>query len=137
MLKLDIDLNELKKHIENVKDWDDWYELEERIFRLNSWPVQSDEEVDSEVNRVDMIVDGNTWYATTNHYDVDPNVIYLYEMSRWEVFKLLEPDAYQDNLTRKEEYGKLCVRCRRWTSNIDVDVCPMCGNGLVLMKIPK
>lgn len=135
MFTLSITKTNVEKLIERINSWDDWYSAEESFFKLETWPELDFDQIDSDLEREDIVVDGVCWIATTNNYDVDPNLLYFYEYARWAIFMKLEPEAYLENLSNLGFYGKLCLQCSRYTNSIEVDKCPNCGSNVVLTKL--
>ena len=65
-------------------------------------------------------------------YDDNREVLYLYGITSEYVFEKLEPKAHAENLSRKEEYGKQCRFCFRYTRDFEVENCPFCSRRLTL-----
>ena len=137
MFTFSINKVELDSRIDSLDSWDDWYLIEEEIFKLEQWPELSVDDIENDICRGDIEIEGVLWHATTNNYDVHPLIIYLYEASRLRVFEKLDPISFQHNMAAIQEYGKLCVSCKRWAAKYEIDRCPICNDALVIYRLPE
>ena len=136
MFKLAINKNEIINAVNQLSSWEDWYEFKRSVFKTDDWPELTSKQVEDDINREDIVIDGITWEATTNNYDVDPDLIHLYEKCSRLIFEKMEPEAFKENLSNKDEYLRICTKCTRWAKTSKIDFCPVCGEELFMIPIP-
>lgn len=129
-----IDKNKVKNMISKITTWEEWDRIEEDIFRISSWEVNT-KSIESDLERLPEMIDGYEWEPTTLSYDISPEIYHLHKQSRMEVFAKLEPEAHRENQSHPERYCKLCVYCRRWSRKYPKDKCPNCGNELLPLPL--
>lgn len=132
---LSISKEELEEKLSRIKEWQEWYDLEKSLFKLGEWKKSDMETLEARGQRETIVLDGHEWMPLGDFYDDNREMIYLYEMARFYVFEKLEPEAYAENLSRKEEYGKDCSFCLRYTRDFDVENCLFCGRRLALFYL--
>ena len=127
---LSINKEELEEKLSRITEWEEWHDLEESLFRLGEWKEADIETMEAQGQRENIVMDGHEWMPLADPYDVDREILYLHEMASHYVFEKLEPEAHAENLSRKEDYGKECRFCLRYTADFDVENCPFCGRKL-------
>lgn len=135
MLKIEIDNKKLKNEVGNISNWDEWYKIEDELFRLKEWEEADIDTIEKDLERPPETINGYIWESTTTSYDISPEIYHLHEKTRLEVFAMLEPEADVDNKNHHERYGKWCVYCKRWTREYPEDNCPRCGKELLPLPL--
>lgn len=135
MLLFKIDIKKLECELENVSCWEDWFKIEKDIFQIDTWLETPIDVTEKDLKKPPVEVDNSLWEPTTNAYDIDPYIIYLYEKMSWKVFEKLEPEAVIENKKNPDQYGKWCVFCRIWTRKYQKNNCPLCGKVLCVMPM--
>lgn len=136
MYKLKIDRKKIFNDLSKIRKWSDWYKLEEGVFKLDSWPARDIDDIECQLERGDVVWQGDIWKTSANNYDVEPNLLHLHKLARAMVFSSLEPEAHRDNLKNGHEYAKECVYCERWSETSESKICPNCGKELISIKLP-
>lgn len=135
MLKFKIDKKILAHEISKISTWEDWDKIRDEIFRRDEWEDTDIETIGKDLERPTVVIDGYKWESTTNSYELSPELFYLHEKTRWEVFAKLDPEADADNKNHPERYGKWCVYCKRWSREYPESNCPQCGNELLPLPL--
>jgi hypothetical protein len=134
MIDFEIDRKRLTDEINRLSSWEDWERIEEDIFKLDEWD-EEDYNIERDMERQIIVVEGHEWKPTTLSYDISPEIYHLHWKTRLEVFAKLEPDAAEENSRHPERYGKICVYCKRWSKYYTKDNCPECGNELLPLPL--
>ena len=100
------------------------------LFKLEEWKEADVETIEAWGQRETIVLDGREWMPFVDYYDDNREILYLHEIASLYVFEKLNPKAYAENLSRKEEYGKQCRFCLRYTKDFEVENCPFCGRKL-------
>lgn len=132
---LGITRQELEEKLSRITTWEEWHDLEESLFRSEEWKETDADTMGIQLRRDNVVADGHEWMPLGDPYDIDREILYLYEVASHYVFEKLEPEAHADNLSRKEDYGKECRFCLRYTEDFDVENCPFCGRKLTLIYL--
>jgi hypothetical protein len=127
--------DDLEKLINDLSTWDDWDKIDKVIFRSEEWSKRFIEMHEVESKRSSEIIDGDNWNSYVEPYDVSPEILHLYETTRWRVYAILEPESEEENRKHPERYGKMCSYCRIWSQKYPKDKCPKCGNDLLLWPL--
>ncbi len=125
-----INKEELEEKLSQITEWQEWYDLEKSLFKLGEWKEADIETLEAREQRETIVLDGHEWMPIVDLYDDNREMIYLHEIASYYVFEKLEPEANAENLSRKEEYGKQCRFCLRYTIDFEVENCPFCGRKL-------
>lgn len=133
MNSMGITKQELEEKLSRITTWEEWHDLEKSLFRSGEWKEADIDTMERQLGRDNVVIDGHEWMPFGDPYDMDREILYLYEVARWIVFEKLEPEAHAENLSSKENYGKECRFCLRYTEDFDVENCPFCGRKLTLM----
>ncbi|WP_082420551.1 hypothetical protein [Paenibacillus sp. A3] len=134
MFNIKIDIHKLESDLKKLYNWKDWDRIQKEIFHTDEWPETSIDRLEEDLERPVQIIEGCEWDSTTNSYDVSPEIMHLYEKTRWRAFSILEPEADEENKQHPELYGKRCIYCRIWTRDFSKQKCPKCSNEL--LKLP-
>lgn len=132
---LSIDTEEMEERLNQITEWQEWHDLEKSLFKLGEWQWADIETMEAQKQRDRITLNGREWIPLADPCNVNREISYLYEMASLYVFEKLEPEAYAENLSRKEEYGKECSFCLRYTRDFDVENCPFCGRKLALWPL--
>lgn len=89
IFNIHINANKLKRNLEKISSWEDWYKIEKEIFHTDEWPVTSFDRLEEDLDRPVQIIEGYKWEPTTDLYDISPDVSHLYEKTRQKVFAIL------------------------------------------------
>ena len=135
MNDMGITKQELEEKLSRITTWEEWHDMQESLFRREEWKEADFETMGSQLGLDNVVMDGHEWMPLGDPYDIDREILYLHEVARWYVFEKLEPEAYAENLSRKEDFGKECRFCLRYTTDFDVENCPFCGRKLTLIYV--
>lgn len=135
MFCFEIDKKSLEEKINKLSSWDEWNSIETKIFRSEEWPEKNLDLLEKEAAELPLNIDGYEWKVVVDSYDIVPEILHLYEKTRWEVFAILEPEADKENKSHPEWYGKWCVYCKRWTREYPEPNCPQCDNELLPLPL--
>ena len=127
---------ELKCRMKKIKNWDDWYLIENEIFKIRAWKEKELDDFCTEMeNRKEFYEDGHLWKPLFDNYDIDANTKYLYEYCREYAFRKLEIEAYNENIINFKKYGKKCAKCDIYTEDYNVSKCPICRKKLLMIRL--
>lgn len=129
---LNIDTLVLKKYLEKMTKWEDWYEMCDMIFKVKTWKHTDVDIMERQKERIIEERGGCSWKPLANPVVIDKNIEYLYEICREMAFKKFETEAYYENLSDTKNFGKQCVVCDIYTEESKIKKCPFCGKKLFL-----
>lgn len=132
---LNINKEKLEEKLSQITEWEEWHNLKESLFRRSEWKEADIETMEAQGQRDNIVIDGHEWMPLVDPYDVDREISYLYEVARHYVFEKLEPEGHAYNLSRKEEFGKECSFCLRYTEDFEVENCPFCDRKLLPISL--
>jgi hypothetical protein len=112
-----------------------WCSIAYEIFRRDEWEETDIDLVEADLERPSETINGYSWESTTTSYDISPEIFYLHEKARLEVFAKLEPESDRENKIHPEWYGKWCVYCKIWTREYPEEICPKCGKELLPLPL--
>ncbi len=135
MTAVDISLMERNRLLAEINSWDDWYRIEQTVFKIDQWPELGIDEIEKMLSRKPKAHSGTEWESTASNYAVERDLEYEYEKLRQMVFEKLEPESARENMNHPEWYGKQCVYCSLWTRKTDQEHCPFCGHELLSIPI--
>ncbi|MCX4024711.1 DUF3969 family protein [Endozoicomonas sp. SM1973] len=135
MTKISVNQNTLDQLFLKISTWEDWIEIEKRIFKLNCWSERNISEINNILKSEPIKIDGAYWFPVPNQYDVSETIEFLYEKYQQMAFKKIEPEAYEENMKNISEYGKRCVFCEKYAKEYFGDMCPACGSELLWLPL--
>ena len=130
---LRIDTKYLKNLLENIRDDDDWYKIENEVFKIREWEYSDIDECEQQKARPDIIIDGTRWYPLADRPKVSDEIVYLHAICQQMAFRKL--DDYRQEDDTETEFGYLCRICLRAAEKTKERYCPFCGRKLFAFPI--
>jgi len=120
------------KRFDAIKTWDEWHNFDKRYFKsLVNPESKSGEEVDRELRRQPITINGILWKPIRKADAIDPDLDFLSQKYSALIFDRLEPEAAADNAAHPERYARWCVYCGLYTKERSPQTCPVCEHELL------
>lgn len=124
--------------LDAITNWNDWEELNEIYNSISSsFKRISDEDIERDFNRQEVIINGVAWKPLSREYVCD-NAIDLEVFNnnlQHLVYEKLENVSLKERISVFEGFNQSCFHCGIRTYQMELKTCPICNRSLTTFVV--